>query len=783
MTDVKIEYNREVQRALAAIRERIADNFKNRLPSKELSCYRCYSLGIENYVVGRTSITSHYKSKQHREQFGDKNVQICLCNKYFWADGPLDELYFLRHIFFCLLQARLPPGIHDRFGTVTTMIIEKNSAEAYSMRQAFLRDTPCVPPVSLPPVAAEFTLQLQQRPFFGDTSPNMYFIDSQPIDKATVPLTPEEVSMETTINTDAGSGTDGTGTVFPAEDGDTLYASLESLNLDSLNHTDELSESDCNMLNLMINQNSMSFRVSMLNETLQKVLNAKKISNFDRIKLDVLNKTYQVESTRDVRQEKRRVQKRFMRFFVDFTKKYNIEHFTCTLCKPNVQMQVSCFMEHNLSHLKKHVNQDVRCCCICGTYFFLHNTLNLYNPNYFYHICKCVTGRSISEDGYFFQRFLHICSCFNFYFDPNNELSSIYESKDIDFVPNMENWIEVLQKMKSAFNAKWYVDQQIDNVFGCNFMKSKIMQIDDVWSNLDNNPDVETHVINDRKCFSCGPEIRQATKKSINDALENKVLVKRFGSNGFFLSRPKPDWLVNCSFIEPNVFEEELLDSTKCGMTLWIVRLANILEKSQGMNAGSECRPYFVHMFLYATNYALILKHLSNNNDIYILPHTCLCGKKSDMLDPLNVHRHFIVVYRNRLAMNRSNKELQKIRQRDVHLDGLDLTNIDTEATQRVRDYMLAGVKLKIKYVVNITSPLHFFNTINYVSSEKTFNLFQLNHKLRNDDNVMTLADIKNEISNMNHKTINSNYVVNPVSLALLLGLRQALSESGDTAV
>lgn len=765
MSHVKIEYNRELQRVLAVIRERMGDNFKNRL-SKELSCYRCYSLGIENYVVGRTSITSHYKSKQHRDRLGEKNVQICFCNKYFWADGPLDELYFLRHIFFCLLQTRLPPGIHDRFGTVTTMIIEKNSAEAYWMRQAFLRNTPCVPPVSLPPVAAEFTLQPGQPPFFGD-NPNMHLIDSQPIDKAAVmPPTSEEVSMETetttTVNTDAGSSS----SVTPAEDGDTLFASLESLNLESLEHTDELSEKDCNITNLLINQNSMSFRVSMLNEHLQKVLNEKKISNFDRIKLDVLNQTYQVESTRDVRQEKRRVQKRFMRFFLDFAKKYNIEHYTCTICKPNVQMQFSCFMEHNLSHLKRHVNQDVRCCCICGTYFFLHNTLNLYNPNYIYHICKCVTGRSISEDGYFFQRFLLICSSFNFYFDPNNELSSIYESKDIDFVPNMDNWIEVLQKMK---NAKWYVDQQIDVVFGCNFMKSKIMQIDDVWSNLENNPDVETHVINNRKCFSCGPEIRQATKKSINDALENKVLVKRFGSNGFFLSRPKPDWLVNCSFIEPNVFEEELLDSTKCGMTLWIVRLANILEKSLRMNTGSEDRPHFVHMFLYSTNYALILKHLSNNNDIYILPHTCLCGKNSsDLLDPLNVHRHLIVIYRNRSTRTRLNKQLNKIQQRHIYLDGLDATTVDTEATQRVRDYQRDGVKLKIKYTVNIENAMHFLNTINYVSSEKTFNLFRFNYKLKNDDNVITLADIKNEMSNLSNKTINSNYIVNPVSMVCM---------------
>lgn len=775
MSQVKIEYNRELQRALAVVRERVADNFKNRLPSKELSCYRCYTLGIENYVVGRTSITSHYKSKQHREQFGEKNVQICLCNKYFWADGPLDELYFLRHIFFCLLQSRLPPGIHDRIGTVITMIIEKNSAEAYWMRQTFLRDTPCVPSVSLPPVATEFTLQPKQRPFFGNTSPNMHFIDSQPIDKETAPLMLEEVSMETTtptttattINTDAGSSNDETGTsVFPAEDGDTLYESLESLNLESLNHTDELSEKDCNMLNLMINQNSMSFRVSMLNETLQKVLNAKKISNFDRLKLDILNRTYQVESTRDVRLEKRRVQRRFIRFFFDFTKKYNIEHFTCTLCKPNVQFQISCFMEHNLSHLKKHTNRDIRCCCICGTYFFLHNTLHLYYPNYFDHICKCATGRSISEDGYFFQRFLHICSCFNFYFDPNNELSSIYESKDIDFVPNMENWIEVLQKMKSTFKAKWCVDQQMENVFGCNFMKSNIMQLDNVWSNLNKNPDVETHIINNRKCFSCGPEIRQSVKKSINDALENKQLVERFGNNSFFLSRPKPDWLVNCSFIEPNVFEEELLDSTKCGLTLWIVRLANILEKSLRMNEGNDCRPHFVHMFLYATNYALILKHLSSNNDIYILPHTCLCGKKTDMLDPSNIHRHLIVVYRNRCVMKRSNNELKKIRlrQRNIYIDGLDSTNVDTEATQRIRDYESAGIKLKIKYSVNIMNPLHFLNTINYVSSEKTFNIFMLNYKLKNDENVMTIADIANEISNMTYKPRKSNYIVNPVN-------------------
>ena len=135
------------------------------------------------------------------------------------------------------------------------------------------------------------------------------------------------------------------------------------------------------------------------------------------------------------------------------------------------------------------------------------------------------------------------------------------------------------------------------------------------------------------------------------------------------------------------------------------------------------------------------------------------------MLDPLNVHRHMIVVYRNRSTRTRLNKQLQKMRQREVYLDGLDATTVDTEATQCVRDYQQAGVKLKIKYTVNIENAIHFLNTVNYVSSEKTFNLLRLNSKLKTDEDIMTVADIKNEISNMNHKTINSSYIVNPVSI------------------
>ena len=757
MSDVKIDYTREILRSLAVIRERIADNFKNRLACKILSCYRCYNLGIQNYTLSRTSITSHYKSKNHRTEVNGKNVQVCLCNKHFFTKSPLYKLYFLRHIFFCILQSRLPPGIHNRFGAVTTLIIQNNSSEAYFARQAFLRETACAP-VSLPPVETEFQLQPQQRTFLGDTSPNMHFIDSQSIDKVAVPLpsTTEEVSMDSTSTTDTSC--------------DTSTANTQDDDIMSLNYTEDISENDYNLLLHDTNRSNLTFRNSRLYETLQKVLNKKKVSNLDRIKLDVLNEKYQADLKRDVKHEKQRVHKRFLRFFLDFARKHKCERFTCSLCKPNVQMQVSRFMEHNFSHLKSHMNQDIRCCCVCGTYFFLHNTLNLYNPNYFEHVCSCVTGKSLLQDALFFPRFIHICSSLNCYFDPNDELASIYQSEDINFVPKLDNWLLVLRKIQSTIQPTWYVEQQMENVYACNFIKSSILQVDDLWSNLEKNDDVETHVINERRCFSCGPEIRKAADKAANDAVQYERLIKRFGNNSFFLSRPKPRWLTHCSFVQPNVFQEELLDSTKCGLTLWIVRLANILEKSLRLNAGDENRPYFVHMFLYATNYALILQHI-RANDVYVLPHTCLCSSKSDMLDPLNTHRHLIAVYRNRSTMNRLNKELQNIRVREVHIDGLNpvpVNNIDTEATQRVQDYQLAGVKLKIKYVVNITSPLHFLNTVNYVSREKMDTLFHLNYKIqKNDNDVLTLADIKNEISNMNNKTINFHYSVNPVSTCL----------------
>ena len=82
-------------------------------------------------------------------------------------------------------------------------------------------------------------------------------------------------------------------------------------------------------------------------------------------------------------------------------------------------------------------------------------------------------------------------------------------------------------------------------------------------------------------------------------------------------------------------------------------------------------------------------------DDIYILPHTCLCGNATtDLLDPLNTHRHLIVVFRNRMILNQFNKLTNTWRMRNVPIDGLAKLandNVDEDASIRLAEYGSAG--------------------------------------------------------------------------------------------
>lgn len=166
MADVKIETNREIERRIVRIRERIADNLKNRLACKTLSCLHCYKLGKQDYSVVRSSITSHYKSTYHRFSSKENKLQVCLCARYFWANGPLDDLFFLKHVFDCLLQRPLPLGIQTLMREAKSIIFAINSATKCNKRNLFLNETPFPKPhqEECRPLS-EFQLQPLQQPF------------------------------------------------------------------------------------------------------------------------------------------------------------------------------------------------------------------------------------------------------------------------------------------------------------------------------------------------------------------------------------------------------------------------------------------------------------------------------------------------------------------------------------------------------------------------------------------------------------------------------------------
>lgn len=128
-----------IEKQLVKIRERITDNVKNRYPIKHFSCKHCFNIGIENYSVVRSSITSHFKSKVHRYNVDVSTVQACFCGKIFWMDTNVDEVFFLRHLNVCLLRRKVAPLVEILFNELKAYIISLNGNTFYT-RAVFLLD-------------------------------------------------------------------------------------------------------------------------------------------------------------------------------------------------------------------------------------------------------------------------------------------------------------------------------------------------------------------------------------------------------------------------------------------------------------------------------------------------------------------------------------------------------------------------------------------------------------------------------------------------------------------
>lgn len=449
MAEVKITTNREIERRLVRIRERIADNLKNRLVCKTLSCLHCYNLGKQDYSVVRSSITSHYKSADHRFFNEENKVQVCLCSKFFWADGPLDDLFFLKHLFDCLLNRPLPLGIQTLIRQAKSIIFVVNSTNKCDKRNSFLDETPF--PQSLPKECrplSEFKLQPFQQQFCELKQNPVYRVhtDHEETLTAAADSCGEREQTSCASGTPVSDGNATFGTAGTSASVDTFYQSKVRDNMtagDNATTADCVSVANDNAVDNIVNntaehceatttfenvfeQNEESEIISTGNEItkhagsksrlrnsiffkmLTKVLNKNYFTNLDLLKLNLLKRKYNNErlKQRTLYVEERHVYRHFSRFFCNYVKTKNCKNtILCVLCKPPNEVSVVHFMTHNMHHARLYVNQEMRCCCKCGSYFFMHTESN-YCPNYLEHICKCVTGETFLNDEYFLKHFL-----------------------------------------------------------------------------------------------------------------------------------------------------------------------------------------------------------------------------------------------------------------------------------------------------------------------------------------------------------------------------------------
>ena len=450
MADVKITTNREIERRLVRIRERIADNLKNRLVCRTLSCLHCYRLGKQDYSVVRSSITSHYKSTDHRFFNKENKVQVCLCARYFWANGPLDDLFFLKHVFDCLLQRPLPLGIQTLIRQAKSIIFVVNSTNKCDRRNLFLDETPFPkPPKSHKKECrplSEFQLQPFQQPF-GELRKKNH---ASPVDtdrgETSAAAADSRGDREQASGADgppvsdgnAASGTAGTSSSANTFDqseirddttagggGDANDNAVDNVITNSVEHCEATTfenvfEQNDNEGLIASSDESESkrgkrgevksrLRNSIFFKMLTKVLNKNHFTNLDLLKLNLLKRKYNNEKLKQrtlLYVEERHVYRHFSRFFCNYVKTKNCKStILCVLCKPPTEVSVLHFMAHNMHHMRLCANQEMRCCCKCGSYFFMHTDSN-YCPNYLEHICKCVTGETFLNDEYFLEHFL-----------------------------------------------------------------------------------------------------------------------------------------------------------------------------------------------------------------------------------------------------------------------------------------------------------------------------------------------------------------------------------------
>lgn len=521
---------------------------------------------------------------------------------------------------------------------------------------------------------------------------------------------------------------------------------------------------------ILLKQVPHSVRPSSFFEMLAKLLNKPDVSKANTMKLDLLRLKYVSDrsvTTRTYDMERRRIFKRFKRFFLNYLKETKCVKITCNLCNPPTDINAAALLEHNKSHLMSYSTKEIRCCCICKTYFFLHGPAHYYHPHYYEHLCRCATGTSFIKNSRIMSTFMDLCAACNMEFDPNDQLCKLYENKNIEYTPSLEDWESIISKIRDSLHTQSFIEAQASRVYSFNALtdtNETELNESEIWAKIEQNDKISVHFINGRRCFSCGPEIDSLYDQSRQYASENVQLILRFGDNQFFENWPRPDWLMECPVTRMR-FDKEYCDMKRCGITSWLVWLARLLINTNPLPQYHNNRRVFVHAFLYSMNYSETIQLLKNYN-AYVLPNTCLCCSPNDPLDPVNTHRHVIIVFANHANFEAVRREfIRSDRPNVVPLNGLlpaDRTNnIDTTATAKVYNYQMAKQKLKGVYFRSITSPLHFFNTVNYVSREKVDSLYSINQRLQKKRNLNE-TDLHQSITNLEGRKLNYYYDINP---------------------
>lgn len=446
-----------------------------------------------------------------------------------------------------------------------------------------------------------------------------------------------------------------------------------------------------------------------------------------------------------VEQNREKMIKSFKQFFIECSRirRSRVFERTNMPIDSNTFICCICFKSHKITNFLHHCTEhshdhpDATLCVSCGNYFFFTSLPSL-TAQFYYHVGCCLGDFIIRDEIRSRQRFLSLVQQHGLIFEFDERYTFIFKRSSLTRQPDegrLPVWSDVIKflegymlKMlakierdqRDLYNnhlntsddlRKYIIDQrrQIETLTENKTYLNDQSVVDDfvVWRDEELNVN-EGIRLDDRYLFTCFREIKQLRARSRLDvhlySLHNVILTK-FKTNdeldrlfGSVVDQNRPSWLLE---ILKSVYipgEDDCLDPNQCGFTVWLLALSKLLpaSKSDGAVPDVQSNVVFAHVFVYEHVVKEALEKLSNQKNFYVLPNTCLCyNTRQKITEPHNIHRHLIVLFRDQ--------------------------SVKTSYLRSISALNKGGSRrTKSHYCLTISTKHHFFNTVHYVSREKT---------------------------------------------------------------